>query len=185
MISRIFTLLYTLVIQGRMSNYKKGIRIHYPIKINNIKGILIEDNVIIREHAWFNNKGNNDTSTLRIGRGTYIGRFSQINAWKEVVIEDHVLIADRVFISDCDHIFSDENIPIIQQKDEFKGPVRLRSGCWIGIGAVILPGVEIGRNAVVTSNAVVTKSVPDNSVVGGIPAKIIKKSNPSLPQDSC
>jgi acetyltransferase-like isoleucine patch superfamily enzyme len=115
------------------------------------------------------------SQTLIIGDGTYIGRLVQINAWRSVAIGSNVLIADRVFISDADHNFTDTNIPIRLQGDSFIGAVTLKDGCWIGIGAVILPGVTIGRNAVVAANAVVTKDVPDCVVVGGIPAKIIKQ----------
>jgi acetyltransferase-like isoleucine patch superfamily enzyme len=64
--------------------------------------------------------------------------------------------------------------PIINQGDEFKGPVHLSSGCWVGIGSVMLPGVKIGKNAVVGANCVVTKDVPENTVVCCVPAKTIK-----------
>jgi acetyltransferase-like isoleucine patch superfamily enzyme len=83
------------------------------------------------------------------------------------------MIADRVFISDADHIYIDPNIPIKDQGDSFSGAVTLQDGCWIGIGVVILPGVTIGRNAIVSANAVVMQDVPANSVVGGIPARVI------------
>jgi len=63
----------------------------------------------------------------------------------------------------------------MDQGIEFKGHVHLCTGCWIGIGAVILPGVRVGRNAVVAANAVVTKDVPDYAVVAGIPARVIKR----------
>jgi maltose O-acetyltransferase len=53
--------------------------------------------------------------------------------------------------------------------------VRLRTDCWIGIGAVILPGVTIGRNAVIAANAVVRQDVPDYTVVGEIPARILRE----------
>ena len=86
-----------------------------------------------------------------------------------------MLIADRVFISDADHNFSDRETPIRLQGDSFLGAVTLRDGCWIGIGAVILPGVTVGRNAVVAANAVVTDDVPDHAVVGGIPARVIRQ----------
>ena len=55
------------------------------------------------------------------------------------------------------------------------GKVVIEENAWIGIGAIICPGVTIGRNAVVAAGAVVTKDVPDNVVVAGVPAKIIKK----------
>jgi len=138
--------------------------------------IEVGDKVYICEHSWLNAKdfGGKGESTLKIGNGTYIGRFVQINAWKEVVIEENVLISDRVFISDADHNFSNINEPIIQQEDYYKGAIKLKTGCWLGIGVVKLPGVTIGKNSVVAANSVVTKSVPDYSVVAGSPAKIIR-----------
>lgn len=139
--------------------------------------IHVAERVYICEHAWFNAKDDRGDGkpTLKIGRGTYIGRFVHINAWRDVVIENDVLIADRVFISDADHNYEDTTSPIRLQGDRFKAPVLLREGCWLGIGAVVLPGITIGKNAIVASNSVVTKDVPDHTVVAGIPAKEIKK----------
>jgi acetyltransferase-like isoleucine patch superfamily enzyme len=138
--------------------------------------IEIGGGVHIGEYAWLNAKDDqgNGAVTLSIGEGTYIGRFVQINAWRSVCIESQVMIADRVLISDADHKFGDPETPIQLQGDEFRGPVRLACGCWIGIGAVILPGVTIGRNAVVAANAVVTQDVPAYSIAAGIPARVIK-----------
>jgi len=137
---------------------------------------LVGNQVHICEQAWLNAKDTRGDGqpTLRIADRTYIGRFVQINAWQSVTIEEDVLISDRVFISDADHNFRRADIPIGMQGDAYIGPVTLCDGCWIGIGAVILPGVRIGRNAVVAANAVVTRDVPDRTVVGGIPAKIIR-----------
>ena len=68
-----------------------------------------------------------------------------------------------------------KNIPIIDQGTGFSGAVHIKTGSWIGIGACILPGVVIGKHAIVAANSVVTKDVPDFTVVGGVPAKIIKE----------
>lgn len=87
------------------------------------------------------------------------------------------MIADRVFISDADHCFGNLSVPIKDQGDYFKGAVRLREGCWIGINAVILPGVTVGKNAIVGANSVVRKNVPDFAVVSGNPAIIIRYIN--------
>jgi len=118
--------------------------------------------------------------TLRIGDGTYIGRFAHINAWRNVRIGRDVLIADRVFISDCEHAFADTTVPIRLQGDIFRGNVMLMDGCWIGVGAVILPGVTVGRNAVVAANSVVNRDVAELTVVGGVPAKFIRKIVPQI-----
>lgn len=138
--------------------------------------IQVGAGVFFGEQAWLNAKDERGDGkpTLRIGNSTHIGRFVQINAWRSVDIGTNVLIADRVFISDADHNFSDVDVPIILQGDSFRGAVTLCDGCWIGIGAVILPGVTVGRNSIVAANSVVTRSVPDRTVVAGIPAKVIK-----------
>jgi maltose O-acetyltransferase len=99
-----------------------------------------------------------------------------INAYEKVILEDYVLIAERVHISDCSHLFTDEQVPVMHQGAEFQGEVIIHRGAWIGSGAVILPGVKIGRGAVVGANAVVTKSVPDNYVARGVPARVFPKS---------
>ncbi|MDP9268920.1 MAG: acyltransferase [Acidobacteriota bacterium] len=177
MFSRVMTLLYSWMIGRRVASWGKRSRIRPPATVVGPGGIQVGDNVLIREYSWLNSKGRRSDGgpSLVIGSGTYIGRFAHINAWQQVVLEDHVLIADRVYISDADHNFGDRDLPIVQQGDSFKGAVLLRSGCWIGIGAVILPGVTVGRNAIVGANAVVTKDVPDYTIVAGIPAVRIRE----------
>jgi acetyltransferase-like isoleucine patch superfamily enzyme len=177
LIDRAMTLCYTLAIRGRFASWGRGSRIGRGAKIVGPQLAHIGSRVTIGEQVWMNAKDDrgDGAPTLSIGDGTYIGRFVQINAWRNVAIGNDVLIADRVFISDADHNYSATNVPIRLQGDSFCGEVILREGCWIGIGAVILPGVTIGRNSVVAANAVVTKDVPDRVVVGGIPAKIIKQ----------
>jgi len=129
------------------------------------------------EHAWLNAKlaRAGKMPSLTIGDRCYIGRFVHINSLQNVTIEPDVLIADRVFISDEDHVYADRHRPIIAQGTRYKGPVLLKSGSWIGEGACILPGVTVGRNAIVGANAVVTKDVPDYTIVAGVPAKILRQ----------
>lgn len=156
----------------------KGSRIARGSRLISPHLIAVGRGVILSEFAWLNAKDDRSdgTPTLRIGNGTYIGRFSQINAWRSVTIGTDVMIADRVFISDADHHHCDPDVPIVRQGDGFVAPVVLMDGCWIGIGAVILPGVTVGRNAIVAANAVVNQSVGDRTVVGGIPARVIRKA---------
>ena len=174
--SRLICVCYTVLMRRRFAVWGTDSRIELSAKLISPHLVHIGNNVRISEHAWFNAKDdrNDGMPTLKIGDGTYIGRFVHINAWQQVIIEKNVLLADRVFISDADHNYLNTEIPVIKQGDSFKGAVRLKEGCWLGIGVVILPGVTIGRNAVVAANSVVTKSVPDYAIVGGIPAKIIK-----------
>lgn len=171
------SLAYTLLMRGRFSGWGTQSRLEPSAKLVAPYLVSVGRHVHICEHAWLNAKDDRGDGlpTLHIGDGTYIGRFVHINAWRDVKIGNQVLIADRVFISDCEHQYADTTRPIASQDDPFLGAVHLRDGCWIGIGAVILPGVTIGRNAVVAANAVVSKDVPDYAVVGGIPARTIKQ----------
>jgi carbonic anhydrase/acetyltransferase-like protein (isoleucine patch superfamily) len=168
---------YTLCMRGSFAAWGAGSRLGRGARLVEPQLVSVGDRVIIGAGAWLNAKDDraDGLPTLRIGNGTYIGRLVQINAWRNVTIGNDVLIADRVFIGDADHRFANTTRPILVQGGHFAGDVYLRDGCWIGIGAVVLPGVTIGRNAVVAANAVVTQDVPDLAVVGGIPAKVIKQ----------
>jgi acetyltransferase-like isoleucine patch superfamily enzyme len=174
--NKIADLTYTIVMRGSFANLGKRSQLGRHAKIIGSEMIHVGSDVLLGEYIWLNAKDscNDGEVTLYIEDGTYIGRFVQINAWHSVTIGRNVLIADRVYISDADHNFDEKNMPISQQGDSFKGEVNLKDGCWIGIGAVILPNVTIGKNAVVAANSVVTKDVSDFAVVGGNPAKIIK-----------
>jgi acetyltransferase-like isoleucine patch superfamily enzyme len=174
---RILTCAYTLAMRKSFAAWGARSRLGRHARLVEPHLIHVGAGVALGERAWLNAKDErgDGAPTLRIGDNTSIGRLAQINAWRSVTIGRHVLIADRVFISDADHSYSDADTPILLQGDAFRGAVTLQDGCWIGIGAVILPGVTIGRNSIVAANAVVTHDVPERAVVGGIPAKIIKQ----------
>jgi acetyltransferase-like isoleucine patch superfamily enzyme len=74
---------------------------------------------------------------------------------------------------DFDHVVVDVELPIRRQ-GIYKRDVEVGSNCWIGYGACILRGVRVGDNAIVGTNSVVTRDVPANAVVGGVPAKVIR-----------
>lgn len=175
--ARLGRLYHTLLRRRRFAAWGGKSRIEHSAKLVAPGLVQVGAHVHICEHAWFNacDDRGDGAPTLRIGDGTYIGRFAHINAWRNVRIGRDVLIADRVFISDCGHNFADTGQPVIAQGDSFGGDVTLMDGCWIGIGAVILPGVTIGRNAVVAANSVVNRNVDDFTVVGGAPATLIRK----------
>lgn len=173
---RAWTLAYTLAARGKFAGWGAGSRLGRGARLVGPELIHVGSNVLLCEQAWLNAKDERGDGqpTLFIGDHTYIGRYAQINAWRSVRVGRSVLIADRVFISDADHNVADADVPIRFQGDAFLGPVTLHDGCWIGIGAVVLPGVTVGRNAVVAANAVVTRDVPERTIVGGVPARIIK-----------
>ena len=87
-----------------------------------------------------------------------------------ITIEDDVLIGPGVYLISVNHQLD----PHHRKELELK-PVLIKKNAWIGAKATILPGVTVGENAVVVAGAVVTKDVPANTVVAGMPAKVIKK----------
>ncbi|MDI1323214.1 MAG: acyltransferase [Algoriphagus sp.] len=111
---------------------------------------------------------------LIIGNFTHIGDFTIIDLVENVLIGNDVAIGPNCTIYTHDHIYDDKNLPA------WKGgliskPVIIEDGSWIGSGVTILPGVVIGKRAVIAAGSVVTKNVPDNVIYGGIPAKFIKE----------
>ena len=168
--------IHTWALKGQFGKWEGGSRLEPPCNLSGASLIHIGERVQLGSHSWLNAKDDRGSGrpTLTIGGGTHVGRFVQINAWREVVIEEDVLIADRVFITDADHKFNDIKTPILNQGDHFKGKVCLKKGCWLGIGVVIMPGVTIGRNSIVSANSVVTRDVPDYTIFAGSPARMIR-----------
>lgn len=91
-----------------------------------------------------------------------------------IIIENDVLLGSGVHVYVCNHAFNDPSQPIIDQGHSEAQTVMIGSGSWIGANAILLPGVCIGRNAIVGAGSVVTKSVPANTLVAGNPAQVIK-----------
>ncbi|MBO0320981.1 acyltransferase [Muricauda sp. CAU 1633] len=110
---------------------------------------------------------------LILGENSFIGSFSVIGVNESISIGKNVLIAQSVSIRDTDHVFSDLDTPIIDQGESTAGVV-IKDNVWIGYGAVITKGITIDSGAIIAANAVVTKDVPENAIVGGVPARIIK-----------
>lgn len=86
-----------------------------------------------------------------------------------ITIEDKVLIAPKVNLVTINHPISPA-----QRRSTVSKPIVIKKGAWIGVAATILPGVTVGENSIVSAGAVVTKDVPDHSIVAGVPAQIIK-----------
>jgi acetyltransferase-like isoleucine patch superfamily enzyme len=110
---------------------------------------------------------------VEIGDKTVIGQECTISAYQRVRIGAECVIADRAMFIDFDHGMVEVERPIRLQ-GIYKRDVEVGNNVWIGYGACILRGVSIGDNSVIGTNSVVTKDVPANAVIGGIPARIIR-----------
>lgn len=110
---------------------------------------------------------------LRIGNNSLLNHGYVVSVLSEVWIGDNVLIGEYVSIRDNDHIYSSRKVPISTQGMK-SDKIKIENDVWIGRGVLITSGVTIGEGSIVAGNSVVTKNVPPYSVVGGVPAKLIK-----------
>jgi acetyltransferase-like isoleucine patch superfamily enzyme len=110
---------------------------------------------------------------VNIGAKTAIGQDCTISAYQHVSIGRECILADRVMLIDFDHGAVEVERPVRLQ-GIYKRDVRVGHNVWIGYGACVLRGVEIGDNSIVGTSAVVTKSVRANAVVAGVPARVIR-----------
>lgn len=164
---------------GSVRARKNGIVLEGKVYIGkqcNIKGrknIILGKNVAIRSNVdmWCMGK-------MMIGEETEIGQRVRISIANECLIGNHVLFSPNVYVTDCDHKYTDINVPVINQGIMQGGQkVHIGDGCYIGINSVIVGNVTIGKGTIVGANSVITHSLPDYCVAVGAPAKVIKKYN--------
>jgi acetyltransferase-like isoleucine patch superfamily enzyme len=156
------------------------------------KNIRVGKEARVRREAWLTCQKD---SSINIGEGTSISSYVKIKSTNAgyvnigkhcnihsfgviygdggVTIGDHVRIATHTVIVPNNHQFDDANKNIYEQGTERK-PIVIKDDVWIGAHVTILAGVTIGAHAVVAAGAVVTKDVPENAVVAGVPAKILR-----------
>lgn len=132
--------------------------------LSQITGSEIDESVAVFTPLYINYGKN-----TKIGKNVFINFDCVFLDLGGITIEDNVLIAPKVSLLSEGHPVSPE-----ERQSLVPGHIQIKKGAWIGAGATILPGVTIGENAVVAAGAVVSKDVPVNTIVGGVPAKIIK-----------
>lgn len=122
----------------------------HGLKCSNLKNVSLGHHVYINHDVWF-------------------GTLNQ-----PLTIGNYVQIGQYVSFMTAMHKFDRVDIPMFEQKGYTEKAITVEDDVWIGMRAIIMPGVTIGKGAIVGAGAVVTKDVPPYAVVGGIPAKVIK-----------
>lgn len=130
------------------------------------KGAVILDNV------WQDLSSAGDFSHLSVGHNCYVGEDVFFDLADRITIDDNAVIAGRAsFIT---HTDCNRSAFLNQVFPRASGPINVGRGCWIGFGAVILYGISISGDSVVGACALVTKSVPQQTIVAGIPARVVR-----------
>jgi acetyltransferase-like isoleucine patch superfamily enzyme len=150
----------------------RGSKIYWSVRMDTppYRLFSLGQNSVVESYSCINNA----VGDVIIGDHTRIGIHNTIIG--PVTIGSHVNLAQGITVTALNHNFSDTTKRIDEQGIS-TNPVTIEDDVWIGANAVILPGVTIGQHAVVAAGAVVTADVPANTVVGGVPARIIKKIN--------
>ena len=157
---------------GSGVSIKDGVRIDALSK----EGVRIGNNVAIGENCIIMCSGSISEigKGLKIGDNTGIANDCFFGAAGGIEIGSDVAMGQNVRFHAENHEFSDPNKLIKEQGVNHKG-IKIGNNCWIGAGVVFLDGAEIGDGCIVGANAVVNKVFPDNVVIAGMPAKVIKK----------
>jgi acetyltransferase-like isoleucine patch superfamily enzyme len=147
------------------------------------QGIEIGPGTIVMHGAILHvyNFRNMQQSGIKIGRDSLIGEYSVIRGQGGVQIGDRVYTSPFTQIIAVNHVFDDPDRPFVEQGITAEGIV-IEDDVWLGAGAVITDGVKVGKGAVVAAGAVVTRDVPPHTVVGGVPAKVIKTIDGNVSQ---
>ena len=117
-------------------------------------------------------KGAMITSKCSIGNNSGVGINAQLHG--TVIIGENVMMGSDCIVYTTNHEFSRTDIPMNKQGFRKEMPVEIGDDVWIGGRVIILPGIKIGKGSIIGAGAVVTKNVPDYTIVGGNPAKILK-----------
>ncbi len=167
--SKIAWVIYYLIVQhlphSRLIGFGTQFRTWYVCRV--LKLGPYDANTAIEPNVYLSN-----------GKQIQIGRHCRINEHvfiQGASIGNHVLIAPHAAILSKSHIHGSIDTPIVLQGDTEPLPPIIEDGAWLGRNVVVMPGVRIGKHAIVGAGAVVTKDVEAYTIVGGIPAKIIKK----------
>lgn len=154
--------------------HSDGLIVGKNISIVGSKNIFLGDRVIIGNQNWLD--AINDGQII-IGNDVSLSQNVHIAAVDKVIIGDGSLIGSDVLITDHNHAFGGlmDKIMPKQRPLNSKAITALGQNVWLSDNVKVLSGVTLGNNVVVAANAVVTKSFPDNVIIGGIPAKIISR----------
>ena len=181
--------------KAQFSYFGTNAKILPPYRILNPQNIVVGDRTAVREGCHinafkdlsflmdyiddqyrkdFNPADYRYESRIEIGRENQIGRFAFMSCTGSVKLGNNVLLSEHVFIGDNNHGFSHPHVPIMQQPNKRGRPILIGNGTWIGVGAAILAGTQIGRNCVIGANSVCRGGqYPPNSVVGPPTAEIL------------
>lgn len=166
---RILLFTYYIILQRIPMQPMPFYRIGYKLRYYVARRLLRKcgTDVIVKDHCYFVNG-----SRLTVGDRSQLGSNARLNG--DITIGDNVLMGPDVVMMATSHEFARLDMPIYLQGAKPEEPIVIGNDYWIGTRAIILPGVHLGNQCIVAARAVITRSFPDRSVLGGVPARLLK-----------
>lgn len=173
---------------GKGTIFGKNLILRHPHKIEIGKNVIVSDHIILDAQGKEDSKIRIDddcfisnfsiisarNGQIGIGKNTKIGSHCRIATLQKIEIGQNVLIAAKNYIGGGNYKFERTDIPIAQQGFDLRGGVKIGDNSWIGAGSTILDGAKIGRDSIIAAGSVVTEDVPEYTIYGGTPAKLIR-----------
>lgn len=174
---------YTWLWRSSLKSCGAGVRLEYPLRLEQADRISIGAGCVVYSHTWMNPvtewAGIKYRGEIEIGERVMIGYRVQISAADSIVIENDVAIGSGAVIVDHIHDYSHLDSPVFFAPISKPRPVRIGKGSFLGVYCMVGPGVQIGEHAVVAANAVVMKDVPAYCMAVGNPARIVRLHSPA------
>ena len=172
--------LFSLLVAGGFGSFGSSSVIQLPVRLKNEHRIAIGSGVFVGAGAWLQVlDGESDDVAIVIGDESSFSGGCVLSAASSIRLGRDVGLARNVYIADHTHAYDDPTRSVDDQGITQIQPVEIGDGAWLGENAFVMPGVSIGKHAVVSANSVVTRDVPDYTVVAGQPARVVRRFGPS------
>jgi acetyltransferase-like isoleucine patch superfamily enzyme/acyl carrier protein len=167
---------FSLLVSGSFASFGTRTVLQPPIRLAGEGHISVGSGIFVGAGAWFQTleDGDGGRGSISIGDGTSMAGNCTLSSARAIRIGRAVSFARGVYVADHAHAYDDLSLPVLAQGLANIAEVEIGDGAWLGQNVVVLPGVRIGRGAVVSANSVVAGNVPDFTVVAGTPARVVR-----------
>lgn len=168
--------IFSLLISGSFGSFGSRTVLQLPIRLRGEHRIAIGNDGFIGANSWLQVlDSESDEIAISIGDGVSIAGLCVLSSVGSIRIGSNVSFARNVYIADHTHLYDDPSRPVLEQGVTPSEPVEIGDGSWLGENVLVLPGVRIGKGAVISANSVVNQDVPDHCLAAGSPARVVRQ----------